>query len=130
MSASQYECFNRSNGDYVCIFSDDDFIEPNGIELIISNISSKYNLYAFNYKSVSPYDVAIGPIESRKFNYGYELMNFHSVGHMSGLVYKRSSVLKEVDNLLSIFPLKYFNHTRGIFGCAFCFGRKNFTFIL
>ena len=33
MSASQYECLVRANGDYVCILSDDDFLQVNGIKL-------------------------------------------------------------------------------------------------
>lgn len=121
MSSSQYESLSRARGKYVCLIADDDFLRPNGLKLILQTISSNYDLYAFNYSSSTDLKAAttIGPIESNKFEYGYELLNFPSVGHMSGLVYRTNKILDEAENLLEIFPLKYFNYSRGIFGIAF-----------
>lgn len=121
MSSSQYECLLKARGDYILIFSDDDYLEPNGLQIILNAIKSNYDLYAFNYKSAKPgqKNLPIGPLTSCKFNYGFQLMNYPSVGHMSGLVYKKDLMLKEAKELLKIIPLKYFNSTRGIYGPAF-----------
>lgn len=121
MAASQLECFKQAKGKYICLVSDDDFFEPNGLKLIYDSISSNHDLYAFNYKSAISNGSAnpIGPINSCNFNFGYQLINYPSVGHMSGLVYKRKLILRELHILLDFFPLEYFNSTRGIFGIAF-----------
>ena len=121
MAVSQYECFIKAKGNYICLLSDDDFLERNGLELINKSIASNYDLYAFNYKSESSdkLSVPIGPIKSSKFNFGYELINHPSVGHMSAIVYRRKAMLDELRNLLDIFPIEYFNSTRGIFGIVF-----------
>ena len=121
MSASQYECLLKANGNYLLIFADDDYLESNGIQIILEAISKGYDLYAFNYKSAKFKQSAlpIGPINSSKFEYGFQLMNHPSVGHMSGLVYRKNLIFREAQKLLEIFPLKYFNSTRGIYGPAF-----------
>jgi len=121
MSASQYECLLKANGNYLLIFADDDYLESNGLQIILEAISKGYDLYAFNYKSAKLKQSAlpIGPINSSKFEYGFQLMNHPSVGHMSGLVYRKNLILREAQKLLEIFPLKYFNSTRGIYGPAF-----------
>jgi glycosyltransferase involved in cell wall biosynthesis len=121
MSESQYHCFKRSKGEYLWILSDDDYAESYSVEYVLESVNTNLDLYAFNYTSsmderISP---PIGPDKSQQFNFGYELINHPSVGHMSGLVYKRELAEKKVDELLKIFPITYFNLTRGIYGTVF-----------
>lgn len=121
MSESQYQCFKRSKGKYLWILSDDDYVESYSVEYVLESVTTNLDLYAFNYTS-SIDEIKfppIGPDKSQQFNFGYELINYPSVGHMSGLVYKRDVAEKKVDELLKIFPITYFNLTRGIYGTVF-----------
>lgn len=118
MAFSQYECFSRARGDYIWILADDDMIEENGINIILESISSKYDIYSFNYKAINEsISSSIGPNESKKFEQGYQLINLRSVGHMSAFVFRTEVANNKMKELLKIFPLSYFNSTRGIFGC-------------
>jgi glycosyltransferase involved in cell wall biosynthesis len=119
---NQIKLIENSNGEYLAILCDDDLYIKETVSSIMSVISqSTYSMLAINYYNfvsdpsiVNKSDFA--PNEDKLFQRAYDLMNYPSVGHYSGLVFNNDLAKKELENMKRNFNIEDFQKYRGIIG--------------
>lgn len=121
-TGNQFKCYELSNGYYTAFLSDDDLYTENLInKLQPILLTKKYCFIALNYYSFLDTHTKIfksnfAPEQNVEFKRAYDILNYPSVGHWSGLIIN-SQLAK--DTLLKIRKLKSFNEfekNRGIIG--------------
>jgi glycosyltransferase involved in cell wall biosynthesis len=106
-------------GEYVAMLSDDDFYVSDAVQVIINQIrGAAYSMVAINYAAVGPGGAirkVYAPTKDRVFANAYDLWDYPSVSHFSGLVYNRELAR----NALSLWRTNQITHPQK----AIC-GRK------
>lgn len=120
-AGSQNTCIMEAKGKYIAILCDDDIFLDGHIKRILTKIKNKnfsflaqnyYNFYN-NYKF--PNCEYFAPKHDVIFQRGYDIMNYPSVGHISGFIFNRSLAKVELQSMLSK-GLANFEKHRGIVG--------------
>ena len=114
------KCVKYADGEYTALLSDDDRYLDGQVAAILDVVSRQdYALLALNYYSFikdirRPYQT-YAPEEDVSFNQARDLINYLTVGHFSGLVY-RSALAKEfLKTILAHEPLTNSDRSRGIY---------------
>ncbi len=121
-TGNQFKCYELSNGYYTAFLSDDDLYTENLISKLYPILLTKnYSFIALNYYSfldehTKKFKSNFAPEQNVEFKRAYDILNYPSVGHWSGLIIN-SQLAKET--LIKIKKLKSFNEfekNRGIIG--------------
>jgi glycosyltransferase involved in cell wall biosynthesis len=121
-TGNQFKCYELSNGYYTAFLSDDDLYTENLIiKLQPILLAKKYCFIALNYYSfleshTKKFKSNFAPEQNVEFKRAYDILNYPSVGHWSGLIIN-SQLAK--DTLVKIRNLKSsneFEKNRGIIG--------------
>jgi hypothetical protein len=104
------KCIEHAQGDYLALLSDDDIYLPGQITALLNAVASQaYALINLNYYSFltdphRPYETYAAEID-RVFPHAHDILNYPSVGHYSGFVYKADLARAALAQELALFGM-------------------------
>ncbi|CAG0970603.1 Glycosyltransferase GlyG [Anaerolineae bacterium] len=113
-------CIEYAAGEYMALLSDDDVYLEGQVQAILDVVSrGDYALLALNYYSFirqvhRPYKT-YAPEEDVSFGQARDLINYLTVGHFSGLIYRSSLAKEKLNQTLDRAPLTQTDRSRGIY---------------
>jgi glycosyltransferase involved in cell wall biosynthesis len=120
-SGGQAKCIEYGRGKYTAILCDDDVYAPNAVETMLPILSKgDFSFVALNYYAFASDPSVVlsvaAPEESFQREDAYEVWDFPSVGHFSGLVFNTSLAKDALPRVWEAFTKAEYEHFRGIFG--------------
>ena len=119
-AGNQVKCIEYTTGDYMALLCDDDVYLDGQVDRILRVISAReYAFVALNYYSFlkyknKPYLSNFAPNKDIIFPRAYDILNYPSVGHYSGLVINARLAKETIGKILEKKPFKDFEYARGI----------------
>ncbi len=114
------KCIEHAAGEYTALLSDDDIYVDGQVEAILSVLSKgSYALLALNYYSFisqvdRPYQT-YAPEDDVSFARARDLINYLTVGHFSGLIYRSILAKETLRSILDRAPLTLTDRSRAIY---------------
>jgi glycosyltransferase involved in cell wall biosynthesis len=113
-------CIQHAVGEYTALLSDDDRYLEGQVAAMLDVVSRRdYALLALNYysfiKDVHRSYQTYAPEEEVPFARARDLINYLTVGHFSGLVYRSSLAKETLERILARAPLNRTDRSRGIY---------------
>lgn len=121
-TGNQIKCIENSSGDYIAILCDDDLYVEGEVKRILEVINADeyafiaLNYYAFVLDPKKPIASDFAPENDVIFKRAYDVMNYPSVGHYSGLVFNGKLAKKYLKEISEVYSFKYLEKMRGIIG--------------
>ena len=121
-SGNQAKCVEYSRGKYTAVLCDDDVYTPNAIDTMLPVLSKgdysfvALNYYAFTSDPKRVHHVTEAPEKDFQSDDAYEIWDFPSVGHYSGLVLNTSIAKSVLPSVWKAFTVEQYEHFRGVFG--------------
>ena len=120
-TGSQAKCVEEGRGKYTAILCDDDVYGPEAVETMLPVLSKgDYSFVALNYYSFTSdplvKNFVAAPEESFQRDDAYEVLDFPSVGHYSGLVLNTRLAKGVLPRVWETFSREDYEHFRGILG--------------
>lgn len=132
-TGNQIKCYEYSTGLYTAFLSDDDVYLDGLVKVLLDLISSNdYDFIALNYYSFL-HDFRIikrdnfAPTNDIIFNRAYDILNYPSVGHWSGLIIKSDIAKINLKKLLNDKSDINYEKFRGIIGSLMHLSLSNST---
>jgi len=119
-AGNQVKCIERAEGKYIAILCDDDMYVNDTLNSIFTVISKKeYSFIALNYygflKSINKvFSTGFAPEKDMKFERGFDIMNYPSVGHFSGFVFNGFLAKSVLNGILKSRKIEEYEKGRGI----------------
>ena len=120
-AGGQAKCFEYSRGDYTAILCDDDVYLEGEVAAILKvlNRPQEYAFIALNYYNFvenyqKPHQADFAPENDLVFERAYDLLNYPSVGHFSGLIFNTSLARQKLPALITEANLPAAEKHRGI----------------
>lgn len=117
---NQLNCFLFPETTYTAILCDDDVYLHGAVPTLLNTLRSKtYALVALNYYSftknfATPNKTDYAPTGNKLFERAYDIMNYPSVGHYSGLVFHTQQAQQMVQQSLNRHNRDYYENLRGV----------------
>ena len=116
---NQLQCLQLEGYEYIHVLGSDDLIIPGGISKILNKIKKNiYSIVYLNYYSFEKnYQIPknfFAPEKDVEFSRPYDLLNYPSVGHFSGFIFKTDCIKNHLDILLNKHEASFFERHRGI----------------
>ena len=116
---NQLQCLKLEGYEYINVLGSDDLIIPGGVSKILNKINQNIfsiiylNYFSFeeNYQNPKSF---FAPEKSVEFSRPYDLLNYPSVGHFSGFIFKADCLKRHLDKLLNKYESSFFEKHRGI----------------
>lgn len=111
------KCIEHAQGEYAALLSDDDRYLPGAVETILSVIDKKeyvlinLNYYGFLGEDVDRPSSIVAPDHDVEFERAFDVMNYPSVGHFSGFIYRSASAKRALDQMLARDPRLPVDHS-------------------
>lgn len=121
-AGNQVKCIEYTTGDYMAFLCDDDVYLDGQIDRILKVISEReyafvaLNYYGFLKNKNKPYLSNFAPDKDVTFQRAYDILNYPSVGHFSGLVFNARLAKEILAKILARKSYEDFEKLRGIIG--------------
>lgn len=118
---NQLKCLQIENYEYNMVVGSDDVILPGSIGTILKYLEKEdysiffINYYAFSSNYLEPKKF-FAEENDKSFSRAYDLLNYPSVGHFSGFIFKAIYIKKYLDILLKEHDSSFYEKHRGIIG--------------
>jgi glycosyltransferase involved in cell wall biosynthesis len=119
-AGNQVKCIEYASGDYIALLCDDDVYTNGQVDRILKVVSEReyafvaLNYYSFLKKVNKPYKSNFAPEEDVIFERAYDVLNYPSVGHFSGLIFNSRLAKDTLQRILAKRSYQSFEKGRGI----------------
>ncbi len=120
-SGNQINCVHLPTTKYIAILCDDDLYLDGALDTIIPVLKSKqeWSMVALNYYGFKndfrvPSSTNFAPPQDKIFSRPYDLMNYPSVGHYSGLLFNGKEAKEILEVILKNYDFTYYEQQRGV----------------
>lgn len=121
-AGNQVKCIEYASGDYMALLCDDDVYTDGQVEKILKVVSEReyafvaLNYYSFLKKVNKPYKSNFASEKDVTFERAYDVLNYPSVGHFSGLIFNSRLAKDTLQRILAKRSYQSFEKGRGIIG--------------
>jgi glycosyltransferase involved in cell wall biosynthesis len=121
-AGNQVKCIEYATGDYMAFLCDDDVYLDGQVDRILKVISAReyafvaLNYYGFLKNKNKPHLINFAPDRDVTFQRAYDILNYPSVGHFSGLVFNARLAKETLAKILARKSYEDFEKLRGVIG--------------
>jgi len=121
-AGNQVKCIEYASGNYMAFLCDDDVYLNGQVDRILAVVSKReyafvaLNYYGFIKKSEKPYQTNFAPEDDVFFSRAYDILNYPTVGHFSGLVFNAKLAKDALTSILAKQPYTVYEKYRGLIG--------------
>ncbi|MFZ4438248.1 MAG: glycosyltransferase family 2 protein, partial [Syntrophales bacterium] len=121
-AGNQVKCIEYTTGDYMAFLCDDDVYLDGQVDRILAVISEReyafvaLNYYGFIKNSEKPYKTNFVPEDDVFFSRAYDIFNYPTVGHFSGLVFNAKLAKDALITILAKKTYMSYEKYRGLIG--------------
>jgi len=119
-AGNQVKCIEYASGEYMALLCDDDIYTDGQVERILKVLSEReyafvaLNYYGFLEKGSKPYKSNFAPEKDVVFDRAYDILNYPTVGHFSGLIFNTRLAKDTLQRILAKRSYQSFEKGRGI----------------
>ena len=119
-SGNQINCISMPRSVYTAILCDDDLYLDDALDTIMPVLQQEVfsfvalNYYGFKENFKTPVSSNFAPSVDKIFSRAYDLMNYPSVGHYSGLIFNTAEAQAVLNGILENYNFSYYEQWRGV----------------